>query len=58
MLDAFHLLGSAPEVVLFAISIAPLHEMGTDLSPELDAHLPAFVQAVRDEVLSEAALRV
>ncbi len=58
LLDAFHLLGSAPEVVLFAISIAPLQEMGTELSPELDAHMPAFVQAVIAEIVCETAMTV
>jgi len=53
LLDTFYLLGGAPDVTLFAVSIAPLREMTTELSPEL---APAVPQIAR-MVLKELAVR-
>ena len=50
LLDAFHLLGSPAEVVLFAISIAPLHEMGDERSPELAARVEEMLRQVAAEL--------
>jgi hydrogenase maturation protease len=50
LLDAFHMLGSPAEVVLFAVSIAPLHEMGDELTPALAAHVDEIVRQVVAEV--------
>lgn len=50
LLDAFHLLGSPAEVVLYAVSIAPLHEMGDELSPSLAAHVDDIVRLVMAEL--------
>ena len=43
LLDAFHLLGSPAEVVLFAVSIVPLQELGDNLSEELAMRMGEIV---------------
>jgi hydrogenase maturation protease len=50
LLDAFYLLGNLPEIILFATSIAPLQEMGTELSPELAAAVPEVAKRVVEEI--------
>jgi len=52
LLDAFYLLGHQVDVVLFAVSIAPLQELGLDMSPELAARVPEIAALVRDEIRS------
>ncbi|MDZ7292023.1 MAG: HyaD/HybD family hydrogenase maturation endopeptidase [candidate division KSB1 bacterium] len=52
LLDAFYLLGNPPEVILFAISIASLQAVGTELSPELAAVVPEVARRVVEEVNS------
>jgi len=54
LLDAFYLLGHQVDVVLFAVSIALLHDMGLDLSPAVAARIPEIAALVRDEVLTDA----
>lgn len=49
LLDAFYLLGDLPEVTLFAVSIPPLQEMKTELSPELLPVVPQVAQMVLEE---------
>jgi len=51
LLDAFYLLGHVPEVILFAVSISSLQEVGTELSPEIAAVVPEVARKVADEVL-------
>ncbi len=50
LLDAFHLLGDTPEVILYAVSIGELHEMGVELSPEMVDTVPALAEMVLREV--------
>src|SRR5271167_4047850 len=50
LLDAFYLLGHQVDVALFAVSIAPLQELGLELSPELAARVPEIAALVKDEV--------
>jgi hydrogenase maturation protease len=50
LLDAFYLLGNPPEVILFAVSIAALQEVGTELSPEIAAVVPEVAREVRNEI--------
>jgi Ni,Fe-hydrogenase maturation factor len=50
LLDAFHLLGNPPEVILFAVSIASLQEVGTELSAEIAAVVPEVARKVAEEV--------
>jgi len=50
VLDAFYLLGDVPEVVLFAVSIASLQKVGTELSPEVAAMVPEVARRVVDEL--------
>jgi hydrogenase maturation protease len=50
LLDAFYLLGNPPEVILFAVSIAALQEVGTELSPELAAVVPEVAKKVAEEL--------
>ena len=50
LLDAFYLLGHQVDVVLFAVSISPLQDMGLELSPELAARVPAIAELVKDEI--------
>ncbi|MBV9216819.1 MAG: hydrogenase maturation protease [Acidobacteria bacterium] len=50
LLDAFYLTGGdIPEVSLYAISIPPLQDMSTELSPALRNAIPGAAQLVRDE---------
>ena len=51
LLDAFYLLGHNVDVVLFAVSIAPLQELGLDMSPELVAQVPKIAAMVKDEIV-------
>ena len=44
LLDAFHLLGATPEVVLIAITVRPPTEPQLGLSPAVAAALPAVVE--------------
>ncbi|HLF82588.1 MAG TPA: HyaD/HybD family hydrogenase maturation endopeptidase [Blastocatellia bacterium] len=53
LLDAFYLLGRQPDVTLFAVSIDPLQDLSVELSPEVNAIVPAVAQAI----LAEAACR-
>jgi hydrogenase maturation protease len=50
LLDAFYLLGNPLEVILFAVSIASLQEVGTELSPEIAAVVPQVARRVMEEV--------
>ena len=50
LLDAFYLLGTTPDVTLFAVSIAPRQEMSTELSSPLRAKLPEIAARVRSEL--------
>jgi hydrogenase maturation protease len=50
LLDAFYLLGNVPEVILFAVSIASMQEVGTELSPELAAVVPEVAKKVAEEL--------
>lgn len=50
LLDTFYLLDHPVDVVLFAISIAPLQEIGVELSPEIETRVPEFAQLVLREV--------
>jgi len=52
LLDTFYLLDHPLDVVLFAISIASLQEIGMELSPEIEARVPEFAQLVLREVES------
>jgi hydrogenase maturation protease len=52
LLDTFYLLGDAPDVTLFAVSISPLQEMTVELSPELGSIVPHVAQMVLNEVSS------
>jgi hydrogenase maturation protease len=50
LLDTFYLLDHPVDVVLFAISIAALQEIGTELSPEIESRVPEFAQLVLREL--------
>jgi hydrogenase maturation protease len=50
LLDVFYLLGSEPDVTLFAVSIEPPGELGTELSAALAARIPAIAACVLEEV--------
>lgn len=50
LLEAFYLLGNPPEVILYAVSIAPLPEMGMKLSPQLVALVPEDANNMVKEV--------
>ena len=52
LLDAFYLLGHEVDVVLFAVSIAPLQELALEMSPDLAARVPEIAAIVKAEVLS------
>jgi len=50
LLDAFHLLGDPPEVVLYAVSVLPPADLALGLSPPVSAALPDLVRRVLAEV--------
>jgi hydrogenase maturation protease len=50
LLDAFHLMGDPPEVVLFAITVRPPVEPRLDLSLPVAAAVPEVVRRVLEEV--------
>jgi hydrogenase maturation protease len=55
LLDAFYLLGETPDVVLFAVSIRPLQQLGLGLSPELAVRVSEIADLVRQEVSNSCA---
>ncbi len=52
LLDSYYLLGSEPDVTLFAVSIPVIHEVRMELSPELEAQVPNIVKLVLQEIHS------
>ncbi|MDZ7363258.1 MAG: hydrogenase maturation protease [candidate division KSB1 bacterium] len=50
LLDAFYLLGNPSEVILFAVSVNPLQEMGTELSLQLADQVSVLAQMVVNEL--------
>ncbi len=50
LLDTYYLLGSEPNVTLFAVSIPVIHEVCMELSPELEAQVPNIVRLVLQEI--------
>lgn len=50
LLDAFHLMGEPPEVVLYAISVRPPAEPGIGLTPPVAAAVPEVVGRVIREL--------
>jgi len=50
LLDTFYLLQGPSEVVLFAVSIAALQEVGMELSPEVAARVPEIGELVLREL--------
>ncbi len=51
LLDSFYLTGDAPDVVLFAVSIALPQDMTTELSPAVAAAVPDVARRVIQELL-------
>lgn len=52
MLDAMYLTNNVPEIVLYAVSIGELNEVGTELS----GGIQKLVEPIANQVLEEAAL--
>ncbi len=50
LLDALYLLNASPRVILFAVSIEPLNEVGMGLSPALEATVEEIAAKVWDEL--------
>jgi hydrogenase maturation protease len=50
LLDAFHLLGDPPDVVLFTVSVVPPGEPRLGLSAAVEAAVPEVVRRARDEI--------
>ena len=50
LLDTFYLLQGPMDVVLFAVSIASLQEIGMELSPEIEARVPEIGELVLGEL--------
>jgi len=50
LLDAFHLMGGPPDVVLFAISVRPPADPRLGLSPPVAAAVPVVVRSVLEEL--------
>ncbi len=55
LLDAFYLLGETPDVVLFAVSIRPLQQLGLGLSPEVAVRVSEIADLVRQEISNSCA---
>ena len=52
MIEAMSLTGNLPEILLIVISAMNINEVGTDLSPEIQAVLPEIVQLVKKQTKS------
>lgn len=50
LIVAMCLLDSLPEILLIVISVTDISEVGTDLSPEIQAVLPEIVQLVKNQL--------
>ena len=50
MIEAMSLTGNLPEVLLIVISAADISEVGTDLSPEIQAAIPEIVKLVKNQL--------
>ena len=50
LLDSLYLLGTPPQVVLFAVSIGPCDDLSTELTPAVERALPEIAALVRREV--------
>ncbi len=51
LLDAFYLMNDIPNIVLYAVSIAPLPEgLSLELSPEIGAAIPRIINLVKAEI--------
>ncbi|RMD66322.1 hydrogenase maturation protease, partial [Candidatus Parcubacteria bacterium] len=57
LLDSLYLLGSPPEVVLFAVSIPPHQNVGLTLCPEVARIVPAVAEMVLSELTSQSTAR-
>lgn len=49
LIDAFYLVGKTPNVTLYTVSIPPLQDMVTELSPELCGVVPQVARMVAEE---------
>ena len=52
MIEAMSLMGNLPEIRLIVVSAADISEVGTDLSPEVQAVIPEIIQLVKETVAS------
>ncbi len=50
LLDVFYLLGKEIDVTLFAVSIAPLSSLDTELTPQIGSCLPEIAANVVEEI--------
>jgi hydrogenase maturation protease len=50
MIEAMCLMGNLPEIRLIVISAANINEIGTDLSPEVEAVIPEIIQLVKNQL--------
>lgn len=50
LIDAANLLGNMPELHLIAISVKDFQDMGTELSPEVEAAIPEAILRIREIV--------
>lgn len=55
LLDVFHLTGQRPDVTLFAVSIAPLQGLTTELSEPISRVVPRVAELALEEALNPAA---
>ena len=47
MIEAMSLTGNLPEILLIVVSAAKINEVGTNLSPEIQAVIPEIIQRVK-----------
>lgn len=50
LIDAYYLMGDTPNVTLFAVSIADLQDLTTEMSPDLDLAIPQVAEMVLEEI--------
>jgi len=50
MIEAMYVEGNLPEILLIAISAASINEVGTGLSPEIQAVIPEVIQLVKNQL--------
>lgn len=50
LIDAYYLMGETPDVTLYAVTIPPLQDLTTELSPEMLPVVPRVAEMILEEI--------